>query len=1251
MRPLRFSSHSCQGGRLTRRRLIQRSSHSPGTAFPGFCCLLVAVASFGVWAQPAAPADLAVAPGDAEATLTWKDPSDDAITRYEVRHGTGADPAFGSWSTVSGSGATTTEATVTGLANGMRYAFEVRAVSSDGEGATGRVWASLASSPATAVTIPDAALRGVIERGLKKGGGATITQGDMATLAALNASFAGVTSLRGLEHAVNLRSLLLSLNGVSDLSPLSGVTALTSLRLDSNVIADLSPLSGLTALTSLNLANNAIADVSALAGLTALTSLALDGNKSIADLSPLAPLTKLQSLNLNNNSVADLSGLDALTKLTTLQLASNSITDVSLLGALTELKSLALDSNSIEDVAPLATLAKLTALGLSRNSIADVSPLATLTALTELHLVDNSIERIAPLASLTALTTLGLNGNSIAEISPLARMTALKTLVVADNSITDISPLAGLTALTWLNLADNSITNLAPLTDMTKLQFLDLFNNSVSDISVLANLEALVILVLSANLIEDISPLSGLTALEELGLFSNLISEVPSLSGLKALRELGISGNSIVKFSLSDLPVLEEIDLSDNSIVDLAVSDMPLLKRVFLSGNAITSLSLSELPSLVYLDLSDNALANVSRLAGLVQLRTLDLSDNALADVSPLAGLLDLRNLDLSNNSISTVGPLAGLSMLGALYLDGNSVRNLQPLSGLATLTWLDLKGNSIADLTPLSGHSFLALRLEHNRIEDIEALTEADWFQEASVGLRGNPLSRDSLEQHVPALRADGVTVFAGWFVPLMPAAADPNGRQGFVRVVNRSDAQGTVLIHAVDDSGYQPEAVRLDLGGSQTTHFNSGDLERGNPVKGLPAGVGTPKAGNWRLELESTLDIEVLAYVRTADGFLTSMHDLLPKTRDFGLLYRLQAATFNPASNSRQRSSLRIIHPSFLDPRFGALQAAVHGVDDEGWRGAGNRFFFNLPSRGVKTFWATDLEQPERLRDGEGKWRLAVETGWPTEAMSLLSSPTGHLTNLSTAPRAGADGRWRVPLFPADPAADDETGRHGFARVSNLSYRSGDVEIWAVDDAGVRIGPVSLSLDGRETAHFNSRDLERGNAGKGIPQGVGAPTEGGWRLELSSDLEIRVSAYIRTRDGFLSSMHDVAPFSDGAARVAVFNPASNRRQQSLLRLVNNSDADTRATISGVDDAGQPGGPMYVTVPANEALRLTAPQLESREDRATLGDGAANLEGELGDGAGKWRLAVESDPPLTVMSLMLSPTGHLTNLSTVPKQ
>ena len=78
-------------------------------------------------------------------------------------------------------------------------------------------------------------------------------------------------------------------------------------------------------------------------------------------------------------------------------------------------------------------------------------------------------------------------------------------------------------------------------------------------------------------------------------------------------------------------------------------------------------------------------------------------------------------------------------------------------------------------------------------------------------------------------------------------------------------------------------------------------------------------------------------------------------------------------------------------------------------------------------------------------------------------------------------------------------------------------------------------------------------------------------------------------------------------------------------------------ATITGVDDTGATAEPVTVTVPAGEALTLTATQLE---------DGDEGLEGALGDGDGKWRLTVEFDNPLTVMSLLESPAGHLSNLS-----
>ena len=42
-------------------------------------------------------------------------------------------------------------------------------------------------------------------------------------------------------------------------------------------------------------------------------------------------------------------------------------------------------------------------------------------------------------------------------------------------------------------------------------------------------------------------------------------------------------------------------------------------------------------------------------------------------------------------------------------------------------------------------------------------------------------------------------------------------------------------------------------------------------------------------------------------------------------------------------------------------------------------------------------------------------------------------------------------------------------------------------------------------------------------------------------------------------------------------------------------------------------------------------------------------MDGALGDGVGKWSLDVNADNPIHVLSLLESPTGHLTNLSTKP--
>ena len=232
---------------------------------------------------------------------------------------------------------------------------------------------------------------------------------------------------------------------------------------------------------------------------------------------------------------------------------------------------------------------------------------------------------------------------------------------------------------------------------------------------------------------------------------------------------------------------------------------------------------------------------------------------------------------------------------------------------------------------------------------------------------------------------------------------------------------------------------------------------------------------------------------------------------------------------------------------------------------------------------------------------------------------------------------GLAHVPLFPAV----SEAGREGFLRVINRSGEAGEVTIEAVDDAGVGAGPVSLSLGAGETAHFNSRDLEQGNPEKGLSGSTGAPSSGDWRLLLESDLVLEVLSFIRTGDGFLTSLHDTAPKSAEKHHVAIFNPGSNPNQVSRLRLVNPGDEDAEVTVTGIDDVGaSPRGSVTVPVPAGASKTVTAAQLEV---------GAVGIVGALGDGAGKWRLGVVSDQPIRVMSLLKSPTGHLTNLSTSP--
>ena len=154
-----------------------------------------------------------------------------------------------------------------------------------------------------------------------------------------------------------------------------------------------------------------------------------------------------------------------------------------------------------------------------------------------------------------------------------------------------------------------------------------------------------------------------------------------------------------------------------------------------------------------------------------------------------------------------------------------------------------------------------------------------------------------------------------------------------------------------------------------------------------------------------------------------------------------------------------------------------------------------------------------------------------------------------------------------------------------------------------GGPFGPLVLSIGTREARHFNSDDLENGNREKDLLGSTG-PGTSAWRMEFSGDLDLEVLTYLRTPDGFLTAMQDLAPEADRRHRVAIFNPGSNRDQESTLRVTNPGERTADVVIEGVDDSGRsPGEPVRVSIPARASRSFTAQQLES---------GGAGLRGAL---------------------------------------
>ena len=281
------------------------------------------------------------------------------------------------------------------------------------------------------------------------------------------------------------------------------------------------------------------------------------------------------------------------------------------------------------------------------------------------------------------------------------------------------------------------------------------------------------------------------------------------------------------------------------------------------------------------------------------------------------------------------------------------------------------------------------------------------------SVAAAGGDIQVMSLLFHsggpVSNLSASGGVGSGVHTLPLVLPISDSNEEpDGFARIVNHSDKAGTVEIHGLDDTGASYGPITLTLDGQEAVHLDSGDLVAGNASKGLPEGFGDGD-GYWRLRLVTELDVEALAYARTDDGFVTSVHEVAraAQNREGETVHHVPY--FNSAKSTRQASWLRLSNSGRRD-----VEVTIEGRDSAGRAAPGGAVGLTLPAGQACMLSARALESGKqepgfgtcardyegRLGKGVGKWSLSViAEGEDLQVMSLLKSSAGYLANLSTS------------------------------------------------------------------------------------------------------------------------------------------------------------------------------------------------------------------------------------------------------------
>lgn len=627
------------------------------------------------------------------------------------------------------------------------------------------------------VVFADSALEARVREAIDKPSG-DICPDDVAGLTSLDASYAGIEELGGIEACTALRYLNLYGNAISDASPLSGLLALRHLNLGLNALTSVEDLAGLEALEYLELGGADGFDADYIP----------DNTNAIEDLSPLAGLSRLVWLGLQDVGADEISFLADLPSVRQLDLGGNPVADFAPLGALSRLEIVDLRDTPLtsEDAAVLGNCRNLMAVILTETAVTDLDFLGGLRHVSAV-IANNCPELcdIGGLSDLPRLAYVSVAHTAVGELSGLSEVDSLRGVDASFSALTELAYFVEPSAEVYLRAWGNTFTLDALCVQAPQFEqngnaldydgscdtprYLDIAMTGEGYVSIPPGRRVLRPdwpVTVEAMAVDPAWAFEAWTGSEP-GTSQAISFTMDTDKAIEAVfapaeRELlvRVSGHGDVTPGRGRLGYLDGQRVNLEAVADAGWSFSHW--EGALSGSVNTGtirMDASKQVAAVFepvpITFADAALEAAVREAlgepsgmvtadALAELTELHAADRGITSLTGLEWCRRLVALDLYNNAISDLSALEGLEFLRRLNVGANAITDITPLAGLTDLTALELGTGDYLEYERLAESA--------NALPDLSALSALRDL--TYLGLAGTGVSNLDVLEHMTELR-----------------------------------------------------------------------------------------------------------------------------------------------------------------------------------------------------------------------------------------------------------------------------------------------------------------------------------------------------------------------------------------------------------------------------------------------------------------------------------------------------------------